>query len=299
MNLTYIIGNLLLFLILAPLFDGIVRRITARIQSRQGPPLTQGYYDLLKLLGKESLLSSPYRTFKMAPLIGFATILAVIAFLPVAGQETVLSGKADIITIIYLLTFGGLAILLGASSSRNPYAMMGASREMATMVMIEPVLAMTLIMAAMKQGSLLLPVSAMTVSAPFTFSILAMAALYLMALQAFVGRQPFDVAEAEIELLEGPFIEYSGPSYALFKYYMMLKQLFYSYLFVFLFIPVPSTGIYPLDAIIPALSAVVIIAFIALIGATNPRVRIDQAVKYYAVLAVLALGTVGLSAAGF
>ena len=107
-----------------------------------------------------------------------------------------------------------------------------------------------------------------------------MLVVYLLALQAFVAKQPFDIAEAEIEILEGPFIEYSGPDYALFKYYMMMKQMFYAWLFVAVFIPIGRTGFYPLNILLQLLGMLVVFVLIALVGSTNPRLRIDQAVKY-------------------
>jgi formate hydrogenlyase subunit 4 len=113
-----------------------------------------------------------------------------------------------------------------------------------------------------------------------------------------VGRQPFDIAEAEVEILEGPFIEYSGPNYALFRYYLMLKQMFYAALFVMVFIPFVKTGVYGADVLIQLALVSVVFVVIALIGSTNPRLRIDQAQKYYAVLIVISLVAVGLSVYG-
>ena len=121
---------------------------------------------------------------------------------------------------------------------------------------------------------------------------------YLLALQAFVAKQPFDIAEAEIEILEGPFIEYSGPDYALFRYYMMMKQMFYAWLFVVVFLPFLRTGFYAGDILTQLAGTLVVFVLIALVGSTNPRLRIDQAVKIYAVLILVALGAVGLAVAG-
>ncbi len=160
-------------------------------------------------------------------------------FLPLGYRENYLTQYADVITIIYLLTLGGVAVLLGALSSKNTYALIGSSREMITMIMVEPVLAMTL-HPGRRQGKEprdpCLGIAALP-AAGYGASVIIMLVVYLMALQAFVGRQPFDIAEAEVEILEGPFIEYSGPNLALFKYYMLLKQMFYATLFVIVFIP--------------------------------------------------------------
>jgi formate hydrogenlyase subunit 4 len=298
MSVLLIIINIIIFILLAPLFEGVVRKITAKVQSRQGPPVIQPYYDLIKLLGKQNFNSgSPL--FGIAPVIALASILSAIAITPVGSSISILSGYADIITIIYILTLGGVSVLLGALSGKNTYGLIGSSREMITMIMVEPVLAMTFIMGAVKMKSLNISSALFsTSSSGYGWSVVIMLIVYLMALQAFVGRQPFDTAEAEVELLEGPFIEYSGPNYALFKFYLMLKQMFYASLFVTVFIPFLKTGYYIADLIIQLFEILVVFLFIALIGSTNPRLRIDQTIKYYAVLIFVSLVAVGLSVYG-
>ena len=78
---------MVLFLLLAPLYEGVLRKLTAKVQSRQGPPLIQPYYDLLKLLGKEQPRTRPATwPFSLAPLLAFASILAVDRPHPVRRQ---------------------------------------------------------------------------------------------------------------------------------------------------------------------------------------------------------------------
>lgn len=298
MSVLFLIVNVILFLLLAPLFEGIIRKLTAKVQSRQGPPVVQPYFDLLKLLGKENLTPGN-AAFAIAPLMAFASIITAAAFLPLGNRATALTPYADIITVIYLLTLGGVAVLLGALSSKNTFAMIGASREMVTMIMVEPVLAMTFIMGAVKVHSMGVDTALTAVGGTgFGWSVGLMLLVFLMALQAFVARQPFDIAEAEQEVLDGPFIEYSGPGYGLFKYYMMIKQMFYAALFVTVFMPFINTGFYAVDVALQLIGIALVYVVIALVGSTNPRFRIDQAVKYYAVLIVLSLGAVGLSVFG-
>jgi formate hydrogenlyase subunit 4 len=299
MDILYIAVNIVVFLALAPFFEGVVRRITARVvQSRQGPPLMQPYYDLLKLLGKQNMGPGNF-AFKIAPMVALASIISVIVFLPLGYQANFLTQYADIITIVYLLTLGGVACLLGAVSSKNTYALLGSSREMITMIMVEPVLAMTFILGAVKVKSLGITASVFSVvSGGYTASVIIMLVAYLVALQAFVGRQPFDIAEAEVEILEGPYIEYSGPNLALFKYYMLLKQMFYATLFVIVFIPAIKTGFYGVDVLIQLAFVSLVYVLIAVLGSTHPRLRIDQAQKVYAVLIVASLVAVGLSVYG-
>lgn len=299
MKLLYMFITVILFLALAPLFEGMIRKIIARVQSRQGPPVVQPYFDLLKLLGKENLSADGNWAFRIAPMIAFSSIVAVIAFMPFGFQANALDNYADVITIIYLLTLGGVSVMLGALSSKNTFASIGASREMITMIMVEPVLAMTFILGVVKVRSMGIDSAIAGVSSGgYGWSVFLMLAVYLMALQAFVARQPFDITEAEIEILEGPFIEYSGPNYALFKYYMMLKQMFYASLFVMVFVPVAQTGVYALNVIVQLACVAVVFVIISLLASTNPRLRIDQAVRYYSVLIALSLCAVGLSVYG-
>jgi len=298
MDIVYVFINLVIFLALAPLFEGIVRKITAKVQSRMGPPVIQPYYDIIKLLGKENLVAGNW-AFSLAPMMAFAAVVSVICFIPFGYKANFLTQYSDVITIIYLLVLGGVSILIGALASKNTFAMMGASREMVTMIMVEPVLAMTFFVGAMKAKSLGIDATVFSVlNGGYSWAVGLMLVLYLAALQAFVGKQPFDISEAEQELLEGPYLEYSGPNYALFKYAMMMKQMFYAALFVMVFIPFFYTGIYALDIVIQLAEIACVYVFIALIGSTNPRLRIDQAVRYYSVLVVLALCAVGLSVYG-
>jgi formate hydrogenlyase subunit 4 len=299
MDIAFIFVNLVVFLGLAPLFDGVIRKLYAKVQNRKGPPVVQPYFDLLKLLGKESITPGN-AAFKIAPVMALASIITVVAFMPLGHRATALTQYADIITIIYILTLGGVSVLLGALSSRNTYAVIGASREMVTMIMVEPVLAMTLILGAIKAKSMTIGPSLASVGASgYSWSVAVMMLVFLMALQAFVGRQPFDIAEAEIEIVEGPFIEYSGPYLALFKYFMMIKQMFYAFLFVTVFLPFLKTGYYLADILLQLVGVLAVAVLIAVVGSTNPRLRIDQAVKYYAVLIFMSLAAMGLTVYGF
>jgi formate hydrogenlyase subunit 4 len=298
MDILAIIVNVVVFLGLAPLFEGVIRKLYAKVQSRQGPPIVQPYYDLIKLLGKERLTPGNV-AFKIAPMMAFASIVTVIMFVPLGFRANFLTQYADIITIIYVLTLGGVSVLLGALSSRNTYAMVGASREMITMIMVEPVLAMTLIMGALKVKGMSVGASFFSVAMTgYGWGVVLMLVVFLMALQAFVGRQPFDIAEAEIEIIEGPFIEYSGPYLALFKYYMMIKQMFYAFLFVTVFMPFLQTGSYAANIGTQLAGILAVVVLISLVGSTNPRLRIEQAVRYYAVLILLSLTAVGLTVYG-
>ena len=117
-------------------------------------------------------------------------------------------------------------------------------------------------------------------------------AVMLLAFQAFVARVPFDISEAETEIMEGPLIEYSGPKLAIFKYAQMVKLVVFSALFIGIFVPWGSGLILPLAFIIFWIKVFVLVLMVTVLAATHARYRIDQAIRYFA--AMLAVGFVAL-----
>lgn len=299
MKVVAVFVNLIYFLLLAPFLEGVMRKLTAWIQSRKGPPLYQPYLDLLKLLGKENLNSGGNWAFRLAPILSFSSMLAAIALIPLTGQANILAHSSDLMTLIYFLTLSGFGLLVGALASANPFAAVGASREMMTTVMLEPVLAMLLILGTVRIGSFSLSAAVSGVAISRGVSYFLMLVVYLLALQAFAARQPFDIAEAEVEILEGPYMEYSGPNYALLRYTLNLKRMFYAWLLVSCFLSFILPANFLFSLLLQTVLIIGVFVLISLIGATHPRFRIDQALKYYALLLVLALIAVGLAAKGW
>ncbi len=286
------LANLLMVLVLAPLCEGVLRKVTARVQSRQGPPLAQPYFDLLKLLGKEDLESgeSPVVQ-RLASWLALAAVLTVALLLPVAGPAP-LAPAADAFLLIYLLALCGVSTMLAGLAAGSTYSLLGMSREMMSTMSLEPLLALALVVGAVQQGSLRLDlVLSGGVYAPgrFPFAGLLMLAAVLLAFQALVGRLPFDIAEAETELMEGPLAEYSGPKLALFKLTQMAKLVVYGALAIALFVPWGSGLPAPLHLLAFLLKLFALVLAVTWMAATHARYRIDQAVRYYAGL----LGTAG------
>jgi formate hydrogenlyase subunit 4 len=118
----------------------------------------------------------------------------------------------------------------------------------------------------------------------FPFSGFIMLALLLFALQAFLKRLPFDIAEAETEIMEGPMVEYSGPKLALFKHAQMAKLILYGAILINLFLPWGNQFAFPLSFGIFWLKVLVLVLLATWIAATHARYRIDQAVRAFAVL---------------
>ncbi|MDR7418648.1 MAG: complex I subunit 1 family protein [Armatimonadota bacterium] len=284
--------NILLALLVAPLLEGIIRRITARIQSRKGPPLTQPYLDLLKLLGKEDLETgvSPGMQ-RFAALLALGAVLAVATMIPM-GLRPPMDGAGDVVLLIYLLALCGISTLLAGLAAGTTYSLLGMSREMMAMIALEPLLAVALVLGAVQTGSLRLEaVLAGSVYAGTGPPVagLVMLGVMVLAFQAFVGRVPYDMAEAETEIMEGALVEYSGPKLALFKYARMVKLFVYSALFCALFAPWGSAWMFPVGVLALLAKTLLLVLFVTVVAATHARYRIDQAIRYYAALLAVAV----------
>ncbi len=287
--------NVTAVLLLAPLFQGILRKITARIQSRQGPPVWQPYFDLLKLLGKEDIESGespPMQRF--AAYLSLATVLILACLVPM-GFAAPMNGAGDVMLLIYLLTLSGICTLLAGLAAGSTYSLLGISREMMSMISLEPLLVVALITGALHVRSLRLDVvlnGSLYSTTGIAWSGLILLGVMLLAFQAFVQRVPFDISEAETELMEGPLVEYSGPKLALFKYAQMGKLIIYSALFASLFLPWGSHLAFPIGWLLFWIKVLGLVLAVTLVAATHARYRIDQAIRYFATL--LAVAVVGL-----
>jgi formate hydrogenlyase subunit 4 len=276
----YGVMNIALVFALAPLCEGVLRKVTAKVQSRQGPPIRQPYYDLLKLLGKEDLESgeSPAMQ-RFAAWLSLAAILTVALLVPM-GTTPPLAGAADAYLLIYLLTLCGISTMLAGFAAGSTYSLVGMSREMMSVMTLEPLLAVAIVIGAVHVQSLRLP--AVLDGSAYGQASLLMLGIALLAFQAFIGRLPFDIAEAETELMEGALVEYSGPKLALFKFTQMAKLVVYGFLVVSLFAPWGGGLPAPLNLVALLLKLLLLVLGVTLVAATHARYRIDQAVRYYA-----------------
>jgi len=292
--------NVAAVLLLAPLFQGILRKITARIQSRQGPPVWQPYFDLLKLLGKEDIESGETPAMqRFAAYLSLATVLTLACLVPM-GVAAPMNGAGDVILLIYLLTLSGICTLLAGLAAGSTYSLLGISREMMSMISLEPLLVVVLITGALHVHSLRLDSvlnGSLYSGGGIPWSGLVLLGVMLAAFQAFVQRVPFDISEAETELMEGPLVEYSGPKLALFKYAHMVKLIIYSALFASLFMPWGSHLEFPMGWLLFWMKVLGLVLLVTLVAATHARYRIDQAIRYFASLLVVA--AIGLVLASY
>lgn len=264
------------------------RKITARVQWRVGPPFFQPVYDFVKLLGKEVVIpEGASRTlFLSAPLFGLAAVTVVTAMLLrtiIFPDQTFLG---DLIVVIYLLTIPSQALVLGAFASANPFASIGGSREVKVMLSYELPFILAIVVAIIRtDGSIRLGeiIQAQTVVRPVVASFSGAIAfvISLLVLQAKLGKVPFDAPEAETEIMGGTCIEYSGAALALFKLTNWMMQFTLPLFLIVLFLGGIDFRDSWLSVVWAVLEYLGILLFMVLIRNTNPRLRIDQVMKFF------------------
>jgi formate hydrogenlyase subunit 4 len=290
--------NLLLVLLLSPLLEGMIRKLKATIHSRKGPPIIQPYLDLLKLLGKEELRSTQSLYFRMAPIAALAAILVAALLVPMGGGSPLGFG-GDAIAFLYFFALSSVAIMIGGFATGSPYAAIGGSREMMMLLTVEPVLAIALITAAVKAKTLELGQMSIGIhDTGFAISLMVAVVAAFLALQAQLGKLPFDIPEADQEIMEGPFVESSGPSFALFRLSFFARQLVLGSLLVQVFVPWPQFGVLYLDVVFNLIKVFVAIVLVGVIDAVVPRLRIDQSMNYFKYVIAVALIALGFALIG-
>lgn len=297
-NLGFALFNLLLVIFLSPLLEGIIRKVVALVHSRIGPPLHQPYLDILKLLGKEEIVSSDNYFFRYSAVFAFGAILLVALVVPI-GAPPPLNAGGDILVFVYLLSFAAVMIMLSGVTSESPYGVLGAAREMMMVLTVEPVIVISLIVAAIKANSLQFgSIISHFQNNSFPLSMVLVGVALFISIVAQLARLPFDIVEADQEIMEGPFIEQSGPKLALFKWSFYAKELIFAAVFVSIFVPWLHSDVLIVNFIYTLLKILVLLLIVGVVHVVNPRLRIDQAVRYFAILIFITIIGLAFALAG-
>ena len=229
----FALAQAVILLVLTPLFTGISRQIRARMHSRRGPEIWQDYRDIHKLFKRQEVApTSSGLMFRLMPWVLISSMLVLAMALPLFITVSPFAGGGDLITLIYLLALSGL-------DTGSPFAGVGASRELTLGILVEPMLILSLLVLALIADSTHIEMISNTLATGWNSPLTTVLALLACGFACFIemGKIPFDVAEAEQELQEGPLTEYSGAGLALAKWGLGLKQVVMASLFVALFLP--------------------------------------------------------------
>jgi NADH-quinone oxidoreductase subunit H len=281
----------------------LVRKVSALVQWRVGPPVYQPAVDVMKLMGKEILIpADAHRTvFVLAPLVGLSGVLLLSTMLWLAGTGTSFVG--DIIVAIYLMVLPSLALILGSSASGSPHASVGAAREMKLVLGYELPLVLAFVVVIIKTAGRLEPAEQLSLVAlaqqvpVLSISGLLAFAVALLCVQAKLGFVPFDIAESETELASGVMIEYSGALLAVWQLMQAMMLVALPLFLVVVFLGGLGTSV--LGVLGGIGKYVLVVVLVILIKNTNPRVRIDQAMRFFwcycgtALVAAVILATLG------
>lgn len=269
------------------------RFVSARVQYRKGPPLFQPFADILKLLLKQTIVprGATRWLFLLAPIVALVAMCLTAVLLFYVNFNPSGSFIGDFIVLIYLLALPPLALIVGASASRNPLSAVGASREMTLYFGYELPFLLALLIPVIKSGGLIRLgdlVAFQQANGPFLYSISGVVAAItvLLTAQAKLGYIPFDAPEAEQEIMGGVLIEYGGVPLAMFK---LAKAMMLFLLPVFM-ITMLWGGIADWWSILKFL---LIVVLVVLVKNTNPRFKIDHALRFFWFI-LGALGIVGV-----
>ncbi|MBM4001174.1 MAG: hydrogenase [Planctomycetes bacterium] len=275
--------HILVVLVAPPLLPGVINRVKAIFAGRRGQPLLQTYYDIVKLIRKESVLSETTTwVFLFGPVAAVSTGLLAALLVPLGNASAPLSFEGDLILLAYALALGRFFTMAAALDTGSAFEGMGAAREATYACLAEPALFLGLIAIARLTGGLSL--DGMLGPALLHGWSVAAESLLLVLISWFVVllvencRIPFDDPNTHLELTmihEVMVLDHSGPAFGMVLYGASLKLFVFSALVVRLAFPV-RTGSEPLDWIVVLAGTIGVAVGVGVIESTLARLRLTS-----------------------
>ena len=275
------------FLLLGTIFTWLERRVVGRFQSRVGPNrvgpfgILQAIADAVKLLFKEDIV--PRRAdrllFNAAPIVMLAPSLMALAVIPFGAGSYVADLNIGVLYVVAMSGIASLAVLMAGYASSNKLALIGAMRAVAMLLSYEIPLVMSLLSITVLAGSMSLVGIVDAQGIPFLLVAPLGALIFLIAISAELNRPPFDVTEAESELVAGYITEYSGMKFGVFYLAEFSNVVLAGALFAVLFLDGWNWVLLPshLWFLIKVFGFLLVASWVR---ATLPRMRIDQILAF-------------------
>jgi len=245
-SVIFLFLQLIVILLLSPYLVGVIRKVKARLQCRQGVGIFQAYFDLAKLFRKQPVISTTTSwIFTATPYILFSSTLAAGLLVPLFASQVPLSFAGNIIALVYLLALGTFFLMLAGLDAGSPFGGMGSSREAIIASLTEPAMILSIFAIALTAGSTNL--STIVHKTALLHGVMLDPAPHLLALAAFfmvtlaeTGRVPVDNPATHLELTmihEAMILEYSGRYLALVVWAAGIKLLVFLSILVNVFAP--------------------------------------------------------------
>jgi formate hydrogenlyase subunit 4 len=274
--------QILAIALLAPLLQGVLRRLRARLQGRPGASVWQPYRDLRKLWFKDAVLARRSTLVLLAPGVAVGVALTFVAVVPNAVSTDVAAWQIDAVALALLLALGRFVLVLAALDTASAFEGMAAGREIAFASLTEAPLILALVgNAVVGDGRLAHG------SGGFWAAALSAGALVLVMLSE-TARIPVDNQETHYELTmihEGLVLEYSGWQLAALQYAAYLRQAAF---FVLAALLMPGYGLATLGWI-----AALVVAIVG-IETAYAKLRVFEVPQIFASALILALASIGV-----
>ncbi len=272
------------------------RKLIARMQDRIGPnnsgpypgpyALLQTFADAIKMLTKEDIIptTADRWVFNIAPILILTFAVLIWAVIPLGKDITGADLNIGIFYILALGSGGMVSLLMAGWGSNNKYALLGALRAVANMISYEIPQVLSVMAVVMVVGSFSMQKISQAQSVPFILVMPVTALLFFISSLAEAGRQPYDLVEADSEIVAGYFIEYSGMKFGQFYLSEFMNNFALSVITATLFLggwQGPFVDQIPLLGSLWLLLKSLLVFFVLLsFWGTMPRLRIDQMLNF-------------------
>lgn len=270
----------------------VERKVVARLQDRLGPNrlgpfgLIQPIADVIKLLIKEDITPQGANrfVFNLAPIMALATVLLLWAVIPFGPGIYGTDLDVGVLYIVAVGALGALGVIMAGWASNNKYALLGAFRSIAVLVSFEVPMVISLLVPVILASSM--GFNQIIQAQEVWYIVLSplAALIFLIAAQAELGRAPFDLGEAESEIVAGFHIEYTGMKFGMFYAGELLHALTFGALFSALFLGGwrgPGAEAFPLLGVVYFFIKAFILYFVIMwVKYSLPRVRIDHMLNF-------------------
>ncbi len=264
--------------------EWVDRKLYARFQNRVGPPWFQPLADFLKLLTKEEIIpeAANQMMFRALPVVAMAAVLTSFLYIPVWDINAFHSFPADLVVVFYLLTIPTLAFFLAGWNSTSLFAALGSLRTLTQLFAYEVPLLIVLMGPALLAGTWSISeINVFFINNPSLLTVNLIGFIVaIVAIQGKLERLPFDIAEAETEIVGGPFTEFSGRLLAIIRLVINIEMVVLASLISAIFLG-GSFGLGPVwGFILFIFKTLFIVTLLALFKSVVARLRLEQMMRF-------------------